>query len=118
MSSEAISAVLSQIRSLQSQVSPMRAPAAEALGAGMGSAIGGVQGSGGFAATLSNALQQVNDKQVESRKLATAFEMGDPRADLVRVMVASQESQVAFRAVVEVRNKMVQAYQDIMNMPL
>jgi flagellar hook-basal body complex protein FliE len=44
--------------------------------------------------------------------------MGDPRADLARVMVAMQQSQVAFRATVEVRNRLVQAYQDVMNMPI
>lgn len=114
MSSEAISAVLSQIRSLQSQVAPLRSPA-ESVGAGQG--LGQAQGTG-FATTLSNALQQVNGKQAEARRVTEAFERGDPRADLVRVMVATQESQVAFRAVVEVRNRLVQAYQDVMNMPL
>ncbi|WP_369010220.1 flagellar hook-basal body complex protein FliE [Enterobacter hormaechei] len=44
--------------------------------------------------------------------------MGDPSADLAKVMVASQQSQIAFRATVEVRNRLVQAYQDVMNMPL
>ena len=44
--------------------------------------------------------------------------LGEPGADLAKVMVASQQSQVAFRATVEVRNRLVQAYQDVMNMPL
>ena len=108
MSSEAISSILSQIRTLQTQVNPSRLPA-EGVGAAQGP---------GFAATLQSALRGVNDKAMESKRLAEAFEMGDPRADLVRVMVASQESQVAFRATVEVRNKLVQAYQDIMRMPV
>ena len=42
----------------------------------------------------------------------------DMGADLAKVMVASQQSQIAFRATVEVRNRLVQAYQDVMNMPL
>jgi flagellar hook-basal body complex protein FliE len=110
MSSEAISSILSQIRGLQSQVAPLR-QGSEGVGA--------VAPTGqGFAATLSNALRQVNATQAESARVAQAFEMGDPRADLVRVMVASQESQVAFRATVEVRNRLVQAYQDVMNMPI
>jgi flagellar hook-basal body complex protein FliE len=50
--------------------------------------------------------------------VAQAFELGDPNADLVKVMIASQQSQIALRATVEVRNRVVQAYQDIMNMPL
>ena len=44
--------------------------------------------------------------------------MGDPNADLAKVMVAAQHSQIAFKATVEIRNRLVQAYQDVMNMPL
>ena len=44
--------------------------------------------------------------------------MGDPSADLAKVMVAAQHSQIAFKATVEIRNRLVQAYQDVMNMPL
>ena len=71
-----------------------------------------------FGDTLQNALEGVNNAQKTSGALAQAFELGDPRADLARVMVAAQQSQVAFRATVEVRNRLVQAYQDVMNMPL
>ena len=71
-----------------------------------------------FSQTLQGALAGVNQAQQTSGKLAAAFERGDPNADLARVMVASQQSQLAFRATVEVRNRLVQAYQDVMNMPL
>ena len=71
-----------------------------------------------FGETLQNALEGVNGAQKNAGALAQAFELGDPRADLARVMVAAQQSQVAFRATVEVRNRLVQAYQDVMNMPL
>nr|WP_298153354.1 flagellar hook-basal body complex protein FliE [uncultured Pseudoxanthomonas sp.] len=71
-----------------------------------------------FGETLQNALEGVNSAQKNAGALAQAFELGDPRADLARVMVAAQQSQVAFRATVEVRNRLVQAYQDVMNMPL
>ena len=60
----------------------------------------------------------VNDAQQKSGALAKSFELGEPGADLAKVMVASQQSQIAFRATVEVRNRLVQAYQDVMNMPL
>ncbi len=84
---------------------------------------GGVGGPGGvagpsFGQTLGDALQKVNRLQSETRQLQAAFERGDPNADLARVMVAAQASSVAFRATVEVRNRLVQAYQDVMNMPL
>ena len=71
-----------------------------------------------FRQALQQALGNVNQSQLQARDLATAFELGDPRADLARVMVAQQQASVAFRATVEVRNRLVQAYQDVMNMPL
>jgi flagellar hook-basal body complex protein FliE len=126
--SDAISSVLSQIRSYQSQVG-------QALPGGGPGAAGGVGGLGGtnapagaggaagvgapsFGDALGNALKKVNSLQAETRDLQAAFERGDPKADLARVMVAAQASSVAFRATVEVRNRLVQAYQDVMNMPL
>ena len=71
-----------------------------------------------FTETLRGAIAGVNDAQQKSGALAKAFELGEPGADLAKVMVASQQSQIAFRATVEVRNRLVQAYQDVMNMPL
>lgn len=104
--SDAIASVLAQIRSLQSQVDltarPVESPAPQRS----------------FSATLDSALRKVNEVQQESRQVAQAFELGDPNTDLVKVMIASQQSQIALRATVEVRNRVVQAYQDIMNMPL
>ncbi len=80
-------------------------------------AAGATQGAS-FSDTLRGALSGVNEAQQKAGALSKAFEMGDPSADLARVMVASQQSQIAFRATVEVRNRLVQAYQDVMNMPL
>lgn len=108
--SDAIASVLSQIRNLQGQIGTVR-PGAEAPAAPAN------QGPG-FAATLQETLGRVNDKQLESSRLQTAYQTGAPGVDLVRVMLASQEAQIGFRATVEVRNRLVQAYQDIMNMPL
>lgn len=106
---DSINSVLSQIRAYQTQVQRPTVPVAEGP-----ARVGGPS----FADTLSNAVKSVNEAQMESGRLRTAFELGDPRADLARVMVAAQQSQVAFRATVEVRNRLVQAYQDVMNMPL
>lgn len=69
-----------------------------------------------FADRLGEAIKGVNDKQMTAAQMASEFELG--RGDLASTMVAMQKSQVAFRATVEVRNRVVQAYQDIMNMPL
>lgn len=106
--SDAIASVLSQIRALQAQTR-ITPPSLESAPVAAGPSFGD---------TLKRALSGVNQSQMQSRRLAEAFELGDPRVDLARVMIASQQAQVGFKAVVEVRNRMVQAYQDVMNMPI
>lgn len=69
-----------------------------------------------FGQMFANAINGVNEVQQTSSKLQQAFELGDPNVDLVQVMIASQKSQVAFTALTQVRNKMLNAYQEIMNM--
>lgn len=71
-----------------------------------------------FAQMLGDAVNKVNDVQQTSNQLATAFEMGDRGVDLTDVMIASQKSSLTFQAATQVRNKLVQAYQDIMQMPV
>ena len=115
--SDSVSSILSQIRSYQNQLGtralePVQNPGA--IDFGQSAAVKAPS----FGETLQNAIQGVNTTQKEAGALAQAFELGDPRADLARVMVAAQQSQVAFRATVEVRNRLVQAYQDVMNMPI
>lgn len=123
--SDSISSILSQIRSYQGQIGQTGAAASGDVARsnavqGLASGLGGVQESSApsFTETLRNAIGGVNQAQQTSGALAKAFEMGDPSADLAKVMVAAQQSTVAFRATVEVRNRLVQAYQDVMNMPL
>lgn len=70
-----------------------------------------------FGATLRTAIDQVNSTQLEASSLQDAFVRGDTD-DLVKVMVAVQKSNVAFQATTQVRNRLVTAYQDIMNMPI
>lgn len=108
--SDAINSVLSQIRALQSQAAGRAVAPAEAQKA--------AAQPGGFGDLISKSLKQVNDTQKEASSLATRFELGDSRVDLARVMLKSQEASVAFKATVEVRNRMVAAYQDVMNMPI
>jgi flagellar hook-basal body complex protein FliE len=130
---DSISSVLSQIRAYQNhlgQAAPghgdvARGNAIQGLGGLQDGVLGGgsLQGAGqagapSFSETLRGAINGVSAAQEKSGALQRAFELGEPGADLARVMVASQQSQVAFRATVEVRNKLVQAYQDVMNMPL
>lgn len=71
-----------------------------------------------FQAMLKNAVDTVNNNQKTSGDLQKRFEMGDPGVDLPEVMVAMQKSSVSFQAMTQVRNKLVEAYKDVMNMPV
>lgn len=117
--SHSITSVLSQIRTLQNQVAHTTpigdVPRSNAI---QGLAEGNAVAAPSFSQALQGAIQGVNEAQQKSGQLAAAFERGDANADLAKVMVASQQSSLAFRATVEVRNRLVQAYQDVMNMPL
>ncbi|HSW14371.1 MAG TPA: flagellar hook-basal body complex protein FliE, partial [Solimonas sp.] len=61
---------------------------------------------------------RVNEAQQDSARLQNAFAIGDKNTDLASVMVAGARAQVQFKGMVEVRNRLVSAYQDIMNMPI
>jgi flagellar hook-basal body complex protein FliE len=72
----------------------------------------------GFGAMLKRSIDAVNATQQEANAMRTAFEQGDKSLDLAEVMIAMQKSSVSFQAMVEVRNKLVEAYKDIKNMPV
>jgi flagellar hook-basal body complex protein FliE len=69
-----------------------------------------------FSDALKASLNQVNETQRSAEKLSKNFVLGDDSVSLSDVMVAGQKSNIAFQATVQVRNKLVSAYQDIMNM--
>lgn len=71
-----------------------------------------------FSDMLSQAVGSVNELQQSSNDLKTAYEMGDPNVDITRVMIASEKASISFEALTQVRNRVVQAYEDIMNMPV
>jgi len=71
-----------------------------------------------FSDMLGQAVNKVNDTQQASTQLASAFEIGKSGVDLTDVMISSQKASVSFQALTQVRNKLVQAYQDIMQMPV
>lgn len=71
-----------------------------------------------FSALLKQTIDSVNDTQQTAQKMAEAFEMGESKATLAEVMVASQKASVSFQAMLQVRNKFVDAYKDVMNMPM
>jgi flagellar hook-basal body complex protein FliE len=87
-------------------------------GIGPGPGAPGASGQVSFASVLRNGIEQVNEAQAKSSASQRAFERGDPNVDLPQVMIDMQKSSIAFRGAVEVRNRMVAAYQEIMNMPV
>lgn len=71
--------------------------------------------AGGFADTLGDALKQVSAVQQHSGDMQSAYERGEV-TDIAQVMLARQEAGVAFEATLQVRNKLLTAYQEIMRM--
>jgi len=120
MSQLSIDQVLSQIRSLQSQVqSPAIRPANLAAGAEAASGTAAVSGTGSsFATLMRSGLEQANQAQLRANDLADKFERGVPGVDLPTVMLESNKANLTFHAVTEVRNRMISAYTDIMNMQM
>lgn len=93
----------------------MRAMAAAAEGRGNAGGDDAVQGAD-FGALLQSSIEQVNDAQAHARELANAFETGDTNVELPEVMIALQKASVSFQAITQVRNKLLNAYQEVMNM--
>lgn len=71
-----------------------------------------------FSDLLSNAVNTVSETQQKSSAMTTAYVQGDPSVSLSQVMIQSQKSSVSFQALTQVRNKVVQAYETIMKMPV
>lgn len=106
MNDLAINSVLSQMRTLRAQSSGLATPTANGAA------------PANFSDTLKGAINSVAATQNTAASLASRFELGDDTVNLSDVMIAGAKSQVAFRGTVEVRNRLVAAYQDIMNMPI
>lgn len=101
-----VNSVLAQIRALSAQTAARpQAPPPQAA-------------ASGFGGLLSDSIARVNNTQTQAVQQQRAFELGDPNTDLSSVMLATSKAQVSFRGMVEVRNRLVAAYQEIMNMPL
>jgi|SRR6056297_65486 len=105
MSDMQIQQVITQMRALAER-SPVKPPT-EAP-----------EGPQGFAHLLKQSVDSVNQLQAQSSSLATAFQQGDPNVTLAQVMVAGQKSSIGFEATLQVRNHLLKAYRDIMNMPI
>lgn len=106
MSDIEINQILQQMRSMAAlaESSPATAPdGADAAGLD-------------FGRLLKDSVNEVNQVQQTAQSMATAFEAGDPTANLSEVMIAIQKASVSFQAMTQVRNNLVSAYKEIMNM--
>lgn len=107
MSTMSIDQVLAQMRLMSAQAATAETKPAQAI-----------QGGADFGDLLKQSIDQVNQTQVQASEMKQAFELGQGDANLAEVMVAVQKSSISFEAMVQVRNKLVEAYKEVMNMPI
>lgn len=110
--------------SIQSMLRTMAAYQNEAAGGlqGLGAPMPGLQGPAkpaapGFGAAVERALGQVNEAQAKAKGLREAYETGEP-VPLTDVVIQMQKASLAFEATLQVRNKVMKAYEEILNMPV
>jgi flagellar hook-basal body complex protein FliE len=117
MSSMQIQQVLSEMRALQARASggPVFNPSNEVQAAVAQPGVAGAQPAD-FASLLKNSVDQIASMQNQATSLATSYESGDKSVDLTRVMLEVQKASLAFHAMTEVRNKLVDAYTQVMGM--
>ena len=77
---------------------------------------GGAAAPAGFAGALGEALRSVDTSQQKAQNLQRQVELENPAVSLEETMVATQQANIQFQAALHVRNRLVQAYTDIMNM--
>lgn len=106
MSSSQINSVLAQMQKLASVAAGDPADAGATAAAGEGS----------FAGALRDSLERINALQNQSAAQSRAFQAGEPGVALHDVMISGQKASIAFELGVQVRNRLVSAYKDVMNM--
>lgn len=94
--------------------SQMQSMAAKAEGALVGTESNQVS----FSSVFQNAMSKVSDLSDKADSLKSRYELGDSKVSIGEVMIATQKSNIGLEAAVRVRNKILQAYQDIMSMPV
>lgn len=81
-------------------------------------ALQGPAGQSDFFASLDAALRSVSNAQNDATEVQRQFQLENPNVSLEQTMIAMNKSQIAFQAAVQVRNRLVQAYEQIMQMPV
>ena len=104
-----------ETQGIDQMLSVLRATAAQA-GGRVAEAQSAPAGGADFAQILQNSIDQVNQTQQQAEGMAANFAAGDGNANLHEVMISLQKANISFQEMVQVRNKLVSAYQDVMNM--
>ena len=104
MDTRGIDQMLSELRATSQVASGKSAQSAQAAG------------ETDFGQVLQTAIDQVSSAEMEAQEMSKGFSAGDPNVNLQDVMVNLQKANLSFQQMVQVRNKLVTAYQDIMNM--
>ena len=115
-----IEAMLAQLRSAAQKPAQALNDSSALQGLGL-NPLAGAQGAEAtprvsFADALKSSLNAVNQSQLQAESLGKSFSMGDDSVSLSDVMISGQKASINFQATLQVRNKMVSAYQEIMNM--
>jgi len=101
---------------IDQMVNQLRAVAAQAAGSPASPSPQVAANGQDFATLLKSAVDEVNSAQMDARQLTRQFETGDPDVNLQDVVLSLQKASLSFQTMVQVRNKLVTAYQEIMNM--
>jgi flagellar hook-basal body complex protein FliE len=99
-----IDLMVNQLRAVAAQASAAPAPASNAAA------------SPDFSSMLKSAIDEVNGAQMDAKQLTRQFETGDSEVNLQDVVLSLQKASLSFQTMVQVRNKLVTAYQEVMNM--
>ena len=100
-------------KGIEQMLSVLRSTAAQASGRPVESAA--AAGATDFAQVLRTSIDRVNETQQSAHKMSEKLAAGDTSQNLHEVMIALQTASISFQEMVQVRNKLVNAYQDIMN---
>jgi flagellar hook-basal body complex protein FliE len=111
-----ISSMLAQLRAAAQKPEGLGASATQALNAVQKPTAASPTSQVSFSDALKSSLDSVNNMQLQSEKLGQDFAMGNDNVSLSDVMISGQKANIEFQATVQVRNKLVSAYQDMMNM--
>ncbi len=108
-----VQAILNQIKEYQSQAS-----AGVSIDPSLGASASAVEKiPGSFSSVVESAVKEVNQTQAAAKQMRTAYERGE-EIPLTDVVLGMQKSSLAFEATLQVRNKVLKAYEEVMNMPV